>query len=373
MAKSASQSKKVRYAVVGLGHIAQVAVLPAFSHTTNCELTALVSGDPVKRKELSDRYKILHSYSYEQYTECLQSGEVDAVYIALPDSMHCSYSVRAALMGVHVLCEKPMANSVDECEQMIRAARDGAARLMIAYRLHFDIANIEAIEIARSGKLGDVRLFHSINTQNVAAGNVRLLRETGRGPLFDMGVYCINAARYLFADEPIEVFCQHLNSGEERFREVPEMSAALLRFPGERTASFTCGYGASGLNSYQIVGTKGDLRMQPAFAYAAELRSAATIDSKTKEKTYPIRDQFAPELDYFADCIQHHRDPEPSGIEGLADIRIIEALCKSAAERHPVSLPDFEHSRGPLKSQKDSRPPVEKPALIHVKSPTGEE
>jgi predicted dehydrogenase len=149
------------------------------------------------------------------------------------------------------------------------------------------------------------------------------------------------------------------------------MSSATLRFPEERSASFTCGYGASGLNSYHLVGTKGDLRMQPAFTYTADLKSFLTTGNKTKEKTFPVRDQFAPELDYFADCIQHHRDPEPSGTEGLADIRVVEALNESAAGRHPVRLPHLEYVRRPAKSQEISRPAVEEPDLIHVKSPTG--
>src|SRR5712672_3001708 len=139
---------KVRYAVVGLGYIAQIAVLPAFAHATeNSEITALVSSDPKKLKELSRKYGVEHTYSYEQYAECLASGEIDAVYIALPNNMHRAYTEAAAQAGIHVLCEKPMAFDENECEAMIAEAERAQIKLMIAYRLHFEPGNLEAIRI----------------------------------------------------------------------------------------------------------------------------------------------------------------------------------------------------------------------------------
>src|SRR6185295_17825210 len=138
-----------------------------------------------------------------------------------------------------------MAETEAECDLMIQAAHENNVKLMIAYRLHFEAANLEAIEIANSGTIGKLRAFEATNTQQVAPGNIRLRKETGRGPLYDVGVYCINAARYIFRDEPTEGFCYHTTGPDERFREVPEMSTVLLRFPGERVAYFTCSYGAS--------------------------------------------------------------------------------------------------------------------------------
>ena len=150
----------VRYAVVGLGHIAQVAVLPAFAHARrNSKLVAVVSGDRTKRREITRRYKLDHAFSYAQFEDCL--NEVDAVYIALPNSMHADYTVRAAAAGVHVLCEKPMAVTAGECERMIEACRDGGVKLMIAYRLHFDELNVGVIDLVRRGRIGEPRLFSS--------------------------------------------------------------------------------------------------------------------------------------------------------------------------------------------------------------------
>src|SRR5688500_15706034 len=139
----------VRYAVVGLGHIAQVAVLPAFAHARNSTLAALVSDDARKRQELARRYRVESTYGYDQFEECLE--QVDAVYIALPNSMHAEYTIRAAQAGVHVLCEKPMAVTVEECQRMIAACRKAGVKLMIAYRLHFETLNLAAMEVARRG------------------------------------------------------------------------------------------------------------------------------------------------------------------------------------------------------------------------------
>src|SRR3954468_16916058 len=174
--------RQIRYAVVGLGHIAQVAVLPAFANAReNSVLAALVSGDAAKRETLARRYGISHTYGYEDYEDCLHGGQVDAVYIALPNSMHREYAERAADAGVHVLCEKPMAVTEDECEAMMRAAERNGVRLMVAYRLHFERANLEAIEIARSGSISEPRLFDAAFTMHVADGNIRLERRLGGG------------------------------------------------------------------------------------------------------------------------------------------------------------------------------------------------
>jgi len=213
-----SKSSKIRYAVVGLGHIAQVAVLPAFRNSKNSELVAIVSGEAEKREKLGKKYRLDHVYSYEEYDRAL--SEVDAVYIAVPNHLHREYAVRAANAGVHVLCEKPMAVTEEECRAMIDAAEQNQAKLMIAYRLHFEAGNLEAIRLAESGKLGDLRIFTSEFAQQVNGDNVRVTEATerGGGPVYDMGVYCINAARYLFRDEPIEVFAATANDGEKRFK-----------------------------------------------------------------------------------------------------------------------------------------------------------
>ncbi len=408
---------KIRYAVVGQGYISQVAVLPAFSNATrNSQLVALISDDPPKLQKLSKKYGVQHTYLYEQYDECLKSGEVDAVYIALPNHLHCDFTVRAAEAGVHVLCEKPMAVSVSECEQMIAAVRENGVKLMIAYRLHFEEANLRAVKVAQSGQLGDLRIFNSSFTMQVEEGNIRLKRALGGGTLFDIGIYCINAARYLFQDEPLRVFAVTESNGEKRFAEVEEMTSAILVFPHNRLACFTCSFGAADVSRYEIVGTKGSLQVDMAYEFSSAMRHTVTIGERKKlrafpkrvphtnlpvlhtilalmypamrlsarsqtappvtigerkTRAFPKRDQFGPELLYFSDCILEGKEPEPSGQEGMADVQIIDALYRSAENRSPVNLSEFEEVARPSPKQEIKRPPVKKPTLIGAKAPSG--
>src|SRR5579863_4823368 len=245
---------KVRYAVVGLGYISQDATLPAFFNARrNSEVRALVTDDPVKARRLSGKYDVPLFYSYEEFDLCLKSGEIDAVYIALPNSMHHAYSIAAANAGIHVLCEKPMAMDETECQAMITAAEENGVKLMIAYRLHFERANLNAVEAIRSGKIGAPRIFSSVFTQQASCGNIRLSKELGGGPIWDIGIYCINAARYLFRSEPEEVFAFAGTGDDERFREVEEGATAILHFPEGRLATFSCSFGASDVSEFQVV------------------------------------------------------------------------------------------------------------------------
>lgn len=364
------KSPPVRYAVVGLGYIAQVAVLPAFAHAKNSKLTALVSSDPLKLRRLGRKYGVEHLYSDEEYDECLASGEVDAVYIALPNNLHCEYTVRAANAGVHILCEKPMAVTVEECERMIEAARSRNVHLMIAYRLHFEETNLKAVELAQSGKLGSLRTFNSLFTMSVKEGNIRLKRELGGGTLYDIGIYCINAARYIFRAEPQQVVAFTANNGEPRFSEVEEMASVMMRFSDERLATFVTSFGAADTAIYQVVGTKGDLRVDQAYEIAEPMRQELMIKGKKTVKQFAKRDQFAPELMYFSDCVRTGKPPEPSGQEGLADVRVIEALYESASRGQPVHLQPFDREKRPDSKMAIKAPPIQKPKLVHAESPS---
>jgi glucose-fructose oxidoreductase len=356
----------VRYAVVGLGHIAQVAVLPAFAHARNSKLVALVSDDARKRQALARRYRVESTYRYDDFEECLK--QVDAVYIALPNSMHAEYTIRAAQAGVHVLCEKPMAVTVEECERMIAACRDHRVKLMIAYRLHFEEVNLKGVDLVRRGRIGEPRFFNSSFSMTVRAGNIRTKRELGGGTLYDIGIYCINAARYLFRDEPLEVSAISVHSGARKLAEVDETTAAILRFDGGRVASFVTSFNATDVASYRVVGTKGELQVHDAYEYAEGLSYELTVDGKTTRKQIGKRDQFAPELLHFSDCIQRDAEPEPSGEEGLQDVRIIEALYESADTGKVVTLPAHRERKQPTGRQIRQRPGVKKPHLVRARS-----
>ncbi len=359
----------VGYAVIGLGHIAQAAVLPAFRPAReSSRLVALVSGDATKRKALGDRLRV-PAFRYEEVDEVLARDDVDAVYVALPNTLHAECAVRAARAGVHVLCEKPMATSEEDCRRMIDAADESGVKLMIAYRLHFERANLEAIELIRSGRIGEPRFFTSEFSYQVKPGNIRTAAETGGGAIWDLGPYCVNAARYLFRAEPREVFSMQADARDDRFRGVAEGWSVVLRFPDERLATFTCSFGAAATGAYRVVGSKGDVRLDPAFEYVGNLVRHLTVGDRTTVKKYPPADQFAAELVAFSRCVLEDREPEPDGWEGLADVRIIEAALRSARDRRPVRLDPVERRRRPGADQLQRHPPVEAPGTVHAASP----
>ncbi len=369
MSKQSSGSK-VRYAVVGLGHIAQVAVLPAFKNARNSEIVALVSGDPRKRKTLGKKYRVTQVFSYKDYNQALSL--VDAVYIALPNHLHKEYAVRAAEAGVHVLCEKPMAVTEEECEAMIAAAEQNRVKLMVAYRLHFEKGNLEAIRTVKAGRLGQPRFFSSDFAQQVTANNVRVTERVSRGggPVYDMGIYCINAARYLFGAEPIQVLAVSASNRERRFKKVDEMMSAVLHFPEERLASFTCSFGAADISQYTVVGTKGLLTSDPAYEYAADIEQEVIAGGKKSTRRFARRDQFAAEIIYFSDCILKNGIPEPSGLEGLADVRVVRALYESTRTGTAVTLAPFARKKKPSIVQEIHRPSHGKPKTVNSQSPT---
>jgi predicted dehydrogenase len=365
-----SLRRSVRYAVIGLGHIAQAAVLPAFQHARrNSVLTALVSGEKKKLAGLGRRYAVNQLCSYDEADALFASGEIDAVYIALPNDMHKDWTVRAAGAGLHVLCEKPMAVTARDCEQMIRATRRARVKLMIAYRLHFERANLEATKLARSGSLGDLRFFSSDFSMQVRKDNVRLIRAKGGGPLYDIGVYCINAARYCLSEDPIEVWASATKSKDPRFRQVDETVIGTLRFKDERLASFTCSFGAADRSTYTVVGTRGSITLDPAYEYAEGLAYSAKVGGRERKRKFGKSDQFAAELSYFSDCILRNREPEPSGLEGLADVRVIEGMLRSIRTGRPVRLKATQRRRRPTMRQEIRRPAVPRePKLIDVES-----
>jgi glucose-fructose oxidoreductase len=329
-------------------------------------VVAIVSDDRTKRREIGRKYRLEHAFTYDEFEECLQM--VDAVYIALPNSMHAEYAVRAAQAGVHVLCEKPMAVTVDECRQMISACRKARVKLMVGYRLHFETLNLAAMDLARRGSLGDLKFFNSSFSMTVRRGDIRTKRAYGGGTLYDIGVYCINAARNLFRAEPTQVSATSVNSGLATLAEIDETTAATLRFGKDRLATFVTSFNASDVGAFRIVGTKGDLHADPAYEYAEGLEYTMTVDGKTTHRKVAKRDQFAAELLYFSHCILKNREPEPSGEEGLQDVRIVQALYQSAELGRPVGIRRFTKHRRPTSRQRITRPGVTKPDLIKVQS-----
>ena len=358
----------IRIGVIGLGHFAQVAILPAFRSLEDVKLAALVSGTEEKRERLGKRYGA-PTFGYDELDAALDRGDLDAVYIALPPDLHAEYTVRCARRGVHVLCEKPMAPSERDCRAMIDACDDAGVNLMIAYRLHFEAANLTAIELTQGGTLGDPRYFSSSFSQQVREDNIRTQPRPGAGPLWDMGIYCINAARYLFRAEPFEVTAMSVaRPGDPRFANVPEQVAAILRFPDERCATFVAGFGAHDRAHYEVICTEGAVALENAYEYVEQLELTTVTAKGARKRTFPRRDQIAAEIEYFARCIHEGTTPEPSGAEGLADVRVIEAIERACQTGHLERLSPMQRLRRPSMDQEIHVKPHGQPRTVGVES-----
>lgn len=368
---STAGKHRLRYAVVGAGHIAQHAVIPAFTHAReNSELVALVSGKPEKQSALSKLYDIPHTGSYAELEQVLARSGADAIYLATPNDTHRELTERAAKVGVHILCEKPMAPSVRDCEAMLEACRTNGVKLMVAYRLHFEEATLRAIDWVQRGVLGTPKLFSSLFSQQVRPGDIRTQRKSAGGALLDMGVYPINTVRNLFRAEPIEVTASMPQSFDPRFAEVDEIASVLLRFPEGQVAQLTVCMGASALSTYSVLGTRGELHVSPAFGYESEVKIQLSVDGQSEQHRFPARDQFAPELIYFSRCVLTDTEPEPSGEEGLLDLRVCQAAFESAKTGQRVHLAPYQRGVRPDLTLEIHKPPARSKALVHASAPT---
>jgi glucose-fructose oxidoreductase len=366
-----TRSERLRFAVVGLGHFAQVAVLPAFAHAKECELRALFSEDETKLRALKRKYGVEAVLSYEQYDEYLRSGEIDAVYVTVPNDQHRDYVERAARAGVHVLCEKPLAADAAAAERMVEVCSENHVKLMTAYRLHFEAGTLDALERVRRGDLGRTRFFATTFALQVRDGNIRTKRERGGGPLLDLGIYCVNAARSFFRAEPVEVTAMAASrAGDRRFAEIDEQVMATLRFPDDRLAQLACSFGAYDHSFLSVVGDKGRLSMATAYDYAVPLTVAVEIEGKKPtKKAFAKRDQVAAELVAFTQYVREDRTPEPSGEEGLADLRVVDAISRAinSGRAEPVAPTEGPSKpKHPSKDQGIQRPPHAMRELIHA-------
>ncbi len=363
------KDRKVRYAVVGIGWISQTAFLPGVEHTGNSEVVAFVSGHEDKAAKVGEKYGISALHSYEEYDDLLASGTIDAVYLATPNFDHVDLAVRTLDAGLHLLLEKPMAVSIEECERIIAAAERSGAKLMLAYRLHHEPGTLKAFEVARSGELGNLRYFNSSFSQPVNYQNHRAKNGYWAGPVPDMGPYPINTARNLFASEPIEVSAMGVRTDPERFRDFDDQVAVNLKFPGERLATMLMSYSGSEAEDYRIVGTLGDLFSQPAFGMTVAMKHVTTIGKNKSEESFPRTDHFGGELKYFSDCILENKQPEADGEEGMLDIRVIAAVEKALQTGQPQTLEPYVRKRRPVQTQKVELKGTKEPQLIDAHKP----
>jgi predicted dehydrogenase len=363
--------KKVRYAIVGVGDIAQEDMMPGVDHTGNSEITALITSDPVKAIELGERYGVDHTFAYEQFDAAIHSGTFDAIYLATPNWRHAEFIVPALKAGIHVLTEKPLEVSTAKCREILEAEKESSAKLMVAYRLHFEPATLDTIDKVRSGELGRVHLFASTFAQVVDPSNHRMHSGDLAGPVLDMGPYPVNAARYVFGDEPTEVISavasSHPKSGAEGFADTV---AVTLRFPGERLAQFNLSYFGNPTSTLIAIGELGSVQLEPAYMFGKSLEQTVAIGEKKDKQSFKNTDHFGGEMKYFSDCILKDLDPEADGEEGFADVRVLEGILEAIKTGHSVVLAPFTRvKRIDTKLQKMTLGAVSTPDLVNASNP----
>ncbi|HWE83929.1 MAG TPA: Gfo/Idh/MocA family oxidoreductase [Terracidiphilus sp.] len=327
-------ARKTGYAIIGLGRIADH-FMRGIQLTTNSQVTALVSGHPDKAARIAAKYSVPSNsiYNYENFDKIAHNPAVDAVYVALPNSMHAEYTMRAAKAGKHVLCEKPMATSPADAEEMIAACKAANVKLMIAYRCHFEATNLRAVELIRSGAIGQVQAIESAFGFNIAPGEWRLNRMlAGGGPLYDVGIYCLNACRYLTGEEPEKIAAfESVIDKDGRFSQVEENVSWTMRFPSGVVAACNTTYGSNMTGFFRVHGSKGWVQVQPAFNYDGSALSA-DLGGKLIDEPNPAKDpyQFTPQAEHFSHCVQNNLEPKTPGEEGLRDMKYIAEIYRSA-------------------------------------------
>jgi predicted dehydrogenase len=313
--------------------------MPAVAQTGNSTIGALVSGNLDRARKLARFHGIDTIVGYDDYERMLNSDVVDAVYIAVPNALHADYAIRAARAGKHVLVEKPMATNVADAEAMIGAAAEAGVLLNTCYRLHHEAGTSAALEAIREGRIGDPRYFSGVFGFQSAKGNHRLDSKNWGGPLQDIGIYCINAARHVFWDEPVDASAIATRRSEDpRFADVDDAIAVTLRFPRNRIAQFYCSFGTASIDMYRVLGTEGDLTMEPGFRFETPTRMV--LNAKDASETVHFRhcDHFGGMIQQFSECIRKGGRPGSSAEEGLADLRALVAIEASARTRTVVSV-----------------------------------
>ena len=333
-------SAPIRYAVVGTGWISQIAFLPAIPQVANSTVTALVTGNADGAAKLAEFYGIEHVVAYDDYDAMLADDICDAVYIALPNSMHADYAIRAMKAGKHAMVEKPLAVSIAESEAMIAAAEENGVFLMTAYRLHSEPGTVKVLDLIRAGEIGEPRLFSSTFSFQSDPGNHRLLAEHWGGPLQDIGIYCLNAARHCLAAEPIRATAVKVHgNGDPRFREVEGSMSVTLEFPDEKLAQFLISFESGDTDWYRVIGTEGEITVDHGY----DLRFTPNIRLKrsgeaAREIEVPDSDHFGGQAAYFSDCILTGTRPVPDGGEGLADMAALLAIEAAAKTGLPQPI-----------------------------------
>lgn len=321
------QQKKLGVALVGLGSYSSGKLAPALQETKNCYLAGIVTGTPEKAKKWKRQYdlKDKNIYHYGNFDSISDNDDIDIVYVVLPNSMHHEYVIRAAKAGKHVICEKPMAISVKECQEMIDACKKAGVRLSIGYRLHFEPYNMEAMRVGQEQVFGKVKVVESSMGFKIGDPTQWRLKKAmaGGGAMMDVGVYAIQGARYSTGEEPLSVLAQEYKTDNQKFKDVDETVIWQMEFSSGAVSTSTTTY-ASGIDRLYIAAENGWLELEPAFGYGPQA-------GKTNKGVLnlPQINHQAAQMDDFATCVRENRESSVNGEGGLKDLKVIEAIYKS--------------------------------------------
>ena len=340
------QERKLGFALVGLGSLSTNQIAPALQKTKHCRLVGIVTGTPAKAQKWKAQYGIPDKsiYNYETLERMADNRDIDVVYVVTPNALHARDTIKAAKAGKHVLCEKPMEVSSEKCQQMIAAAKKAGRQLAIGYRCRFEPHHLEMLRVARDKEFGEVRLIESAFGFSIGDPTQWRLNRAlaGGGPLMDVGIYSIQSAEMIAGAYPIAVSAMTNKTDPVKFKDVEESMTFELKFPNGISASCTTTYKVNGFNRSTAYADRGSFGLTPAFNYDGI--KGWRSDSKPLEA--PEVDQFATEMDDFADCIINNRPTTVPGEMGLRDVQTMMALYESARTGRTVTLGGAGGQRG---------------------------
>ncbi len=325
-------AKPLGWALVGLGSLSTNQIAPALQKTKHAKLAAVVTGTPQKGKDWREKYGLEESqvYHYETFDRIAEDPAVDVIYIVLPNSMHHEFTIRAAKAGKHVYCEKPMANTAAECREMIAACDAAKRKLGVGYRCQFEPHHVEAIRLARENVFGPVRHIEAGFGFKIGDPKQWRLRKelAGGGALMDVGVYALQACRYISGEEPVEITAMETKTDAEKFAEVDETIQWSMKFPSGVTANCLTTYNFNGMNKFAAYAENGQFGIDSAYGYSGQKGWTSKAEVPL---TFPDIDHFAAQMDAFSLAIREGAEFEPSGTEGLRDLLAVEAIYRSIA------------------------------------------
>ncbi len=337
-ARAAGPERKIGFALAGLGNLSTHQLAPALQKTKYCRLAGVVTGHPAKAKLWQAQYNIpdQNIYSYDTMTQMAGNPDIDVVYVVTPNGLHAEHTIRAAQAGKHVLCEKPMEVSVEKCQQMINVCKAAGRQLAVGYRLHFEPANLECVRLVRNKVFGDLKVINAgFGFRLGDPAQWRLRRAlAGGGPLMDVGIYALQATRYLTGEEPVRVSGLETKTDPVKFSEVEESIAWQMKFPSGVIANCSATYNAAGMDYFAAYADRGWFQLHPAYNYNGNRGTRS--DGQTIQ--FPDIDQFAAEMDDFAQCILENRPTKVPGEEGLRDVKIMMAIYEAATSGKTVEL-----------------------------------